>query len=120
MALLSPLVSSQVAFAYPFLGPSTGGAAATTSPLTCGPNGCSAAIQATIKGTTTTIPGNQSQILPKNNQTTKRGGSSYTPPPSGCSTIWSAGNSNLRGQGAAFGSALTATCYGNGAAGNLN
>jgi hypothetical protein len=118
MALLSPLISSQRAFASPPLGSTTGGAAATTSSLTCG-NGCTASIQATFKGNSSSKSGYQNTLLPRRGHGggSGQGGGliTYAPPPSGCSTIWAVGQSNLQGQGPAFGSALTATCYGNGA-----
>lgn len=137
-SVLAPLLISQPAFAInKILCPSgtvpnsqggcssvvlsqpTGGAASSSS-ASCTGRECVVTGALTINGNSSSNPGNKSSNPPNLGHPGSHGGYSIAPPPSGCSTIWSVANNNLRGQSPGFGSALTATCYGNGAEGNFN
>lgn len=105
--LLIPIVSSQDAYAGNVGGVPTSGATATTSALTCGPNGCSAAVQATFKGNSSSNSGNQNTKLPKNGNPGSHGSITYAPPPAGCVAFWF----SAPGSSSAI---LSATCKGTG------
>ena len=135
--VLVPLVVSQPAFAvtqnqcpkgtvrnsqggcvYPQSLPSSNTSSSSSS-FSCVGRQCTVSGSVTINGNNSSSSGGKKSYPPNPGHPGSQGGSSFRPP-SGCSTIWSVANNNLIGQSPGFGSALTATCYGNGAMQNLN